>query len=1666
MKRKNLEKAIIMGLLTASISVPVWAENVAPVIMDGTEGHKGYSINSTYNEEVIITADPDDNAYSKDAIKIFGVDADLYINVNKEKINIISEKGHGIYVQNDELGHVNTVSINADNGISIQAYAPALRAENGAEIIFSAKDGDITITSTSQNDSAVIAGSTKAENGSSVIEINGKSNNISGAFGGIEAAGQSLDGEYEDNDLIGSKITVTATNGDNKITGEKFAVSAYTVEKGATEENSTVVEITAVNGNNILEAASGSAIKAGDFGTQVNVTAKDNILKGSNKGIYAIDGSKVQINADAQNKIIAGQYGSYASGNGTVVTLSAENNEIYVNNNSGEPGGVAKGIYVSDGATKEIVSKGNTTITSEGNVRDIIGIHADAGGTVDIDAGSLNIKATANDANVDSYLSGILAGDINQNVDTDNATVIADVDGDIHVDIYSAGTDSYGIITNKNGNVDLTSHEGNITINALDNVEAYTGATKYGIHTGLGGQTTLVAENGSISVNAGDSETYRGNNHGINNSGEMFIDAKENVSIGSYSYGDPSLNAYGSGIDVAYGKTTIKAGKNFVLDSISSTDFEGSKNYGAQLSDQSIIDIDAANVTIKSKGNISTAIYEYEASQLNIDAVRNNEINGIIGIQAEAGSGKAMAMFIDSSTAELNADNDIIIKATSAEANATGAYVNKSIVELNSENGSTFIISQGTNDVYGILVQTSTENNSEMTVTSAVNNYVKSSGTGIASWYDNSVVNLTAETGSNQVQANGIGIYNYGGAQANMTAGNGFNTVSSQTSAAIQNNGAGGSVSLQAQGNSLEGYNAIVSYGGNIDLNAATVNNKLTVDGYGIYAVTKADVDLTAENGMNYLKSGNFGIGIYADDSTVDLQAKANTLNIAADAAGYGSGHAIQASSKAQVNLNATAGDNVLAGVIYAKDEDTNVTLSHKNSTDTGSGSNYIYSSAHGSEDNIGDRSHVVAALYAQSKGKINVTAGEGGVNYIASDYTFEHEDDSEHTVWAQRGGIIEIKGSTIIESSNAEDYYAEGGYNTNSRGIAITAGSDAIITDEETNNMVTVADEDRSRVNLEYGADSAIYGDIVSGYGGWVNVKAENGGSLYMQGNALAGNGGILNLEIADGSTWYGRADDYGDAGYGEDAQNKQDFYNPAFSNAIIEGGQVNITMGEGSTWFLTGQSWVSSLDVSKGNGNVTIDMQEFNEGTHGLTIAEMTGKNDGTIDATFVMDLDHTSHSTSDMLYIKNGTGEYDVVLKNAIDGMENINEDNVLRFATVQGGAQFNSVTMDNVGLYNLGFEIDHSEYDTAATTENQGYNGASVDENKPGNENVEGFFDLDETAADEGPSNIMLLADQNQRADDSVQNWFITRVSGQEISDAGKTVVAMSKVNYSNAVYMDRLNKRLGEARYIDSDEDQGVWVRLRHDRTGKSGEFRSMNTMYEIGYDEKQECDNGERRVGAAIDYMDGSAEYSNVAGTGDIKRRGIWLYDTWMGDKGHYADYVAKWGHLDNDFKLYRDGQKITGDYSNNVYSISAEYGRKKDIGNDWYFEPQAQLQYARVTGASYTTSQGTEVDLDAINSLIARAGFRLGKDLSERSTVYFKADVLHEFLGDQDIYAKDKTGSMDVTYGNEGTWCDVGFGFAAAMSKTSYAYLDFEKSFGNDNDETYQINAGMQWSF
>ena len=655
------------------------------------------------------------------------------------------------------------------------------------------------------------------------------------------------------------------------------------------------------------------------------------------------------------------------------------------------------------------------------------------------------------------------------------------------------------------------------------------------------------------------------------------------------------------------------------------------------------------------------------------------------------------------------------------------------------------------------------------------------------------------------------------------------------------------------------------------------------------------------------------------------------------------------------------------------------------------------------------------------------------------------------HDISVEEGGLISLANVSqgVLKADVAELF-------TNNNlayhgSYAEDASSDEVKIDEIGLRSVAGGLIDFTNENGSY----TIVGNLVAGYGselpsdltestidgGKITI---NGKNTQIYGDVFAGNGGEINITLNSGNILEGQVDDYHEL-----ASNKEGdvFHNSAFVDSqnnpldVVAAGKATLNINDGGEWIARGQSFVDTVTLDGG----TIDMSK-NENSS-VTVNDLSGS------GIVKMHLNTGDRDQSDMLYVTGSLeGNYELQIAGDEFDINEITEDNPLRFATVKGDVNTENLKARAVdaGFFNNEYTITKENF-AVGDDENVIYNNSGVEaggdhaaDYKPGNDYIESTFDAADT------------------------NLLIGGVSSQTVSDAGKTIINMSRANYSNAIYMDRLNKRMGETRYINPEEEQGMWVRLRHDRIGKTDAFRSQNTMYEMGYDIKQDCDNGERRIGMAIDYMDGKTEYRNVAGDGDIKRYGLWLYDTWTGNKGHYTDFVAKWGHLENDFEIYNSLGKVNGDYSNNVFSVSAEYGKKNDMGSGWYFEPQAQLQLARVTGADYVTSQNTKVSLDGINSLIGRAGFRLGRDLDENSTVYVKADLLHEFLGDQTISAYDITtnGVYCETFENKGTWYDVGFGFATALGKNSYAFMDFEKSFGNDNDETYQVNAGVQWTF
>lgn len=1528
----------------------------------------------------------------------------------------------------------NNITLIADNGGNIidagNAYKKAegdgVRIEGNGKVKLDGKYNSITAS-----DTGLYIHKDSSDNADIELIAKGTDEDNNGYGNYIE----SIYGSGVQNDDEKGKITVQADNGSNYIKGKVNAVynngsGNITIQAGQIDEDgvSTLADYEGVD--NILTAGE-SGVRSDGTGTTNVIAANDNIIAGTTNGILSDGAGIIKITAGNDNHI--GQY-TYTDENGENHTVTSQSGIEITKGSVNITAGYTNDIKAINHGINIIGENSSITMNGADNIL-----------TVDSNNGEGYGISASNGANVVMNSTGgnnAENGDISINVSTklsDSNTTV----------------DFYGVKGTSSSNIELTASK-NITIKMNVNDEKPSTSGRY-----TGG---LVMENQSTA----------------------------NVNTGGYFYLESTTNK--AGTNAAYGIT---------------------QNYGLRA-------VQGSDINITTSGKYIT--------KENID----------LGAVIVAKGRHSEAVSVENSNLEMNINGGGIYILNEAQDNAIALHnknsekvdiVANGDIYIRSVNNSPAAEHQNSTNTKGILSESYTNNNM-ITKISGNNMLIESIANG-----ENTVGNtafgiyaINSRNGNHlvDIDVDSLSIIARSDATAGTNYSYGINAESSQVDIDAK-----GSTNINAQyGIYAKHQISNKDIGANIDINAK-LSNYIIAEAIGVYSAgEKTVVNLTGQNNIinavtgvnaatagsillkadttNHITSTGSGISSSGRDSNINLEAINNSVYAGeivrvSDEFGkfdyYGQKKAINALSGSDVILTAdkTNGMNYLLGAVYASGsvgegdniKATKVDLTGKDNIIL---SNAEITNAGGLKDK-----NVISALYAEKGAHIEL---DGDYNLVGT-YADSESPDLERVVWAYDTADINITGLTAI-STDSYHLAIDG----NSKDIAVAAGT-ATGLEKLTPEEILDYRGDRANVDINYESDSSITGDILSAYAGTVNItangentRAASDAKIDIRGNLLAGNNGILNVDLGNGGKLTGRADDYGDAGLNTghgavDGENS--FFNPAFSSEIKANGTVNLTMGKGSRWDVTGQSWITSLTTTGNAEDTLISLEkakeDLNSNASALTIGSLTGN------TRFYMNLDG-DRSASDMLYIKNaqgidgGTAHYNIYLQDDVTSAE-INTDgtkafNGLRFATVGTGSNvdFTVKSQGTGSAFDVEYEVDTDSY--VNNSENSDYNstiGGDANVEKPGDDSVNDFFGLSNSGTQEDTTetvanNIMPMAENEEVVEnvaannntglDEVTNFKIVKRLGEELNDTGKTILNMSRANYSNAIYMDRLNKRLGEARYINSEEDEGMWVRIRHDRIGKDDAYRSQNTMYELGYEQKQECDNGERRVGMAIDYMHGDTGYDQIAGKGEIDRYGLWLYDTWMGDKGHYADYVAKWGHLSNDFEVYTMNDKtkqVTGDYSNNVFSVSAEYGRKKDIGNDWYFEPQVQAQLARVTGADYTTNQGTKVSVDGINSLIGRAGFRLGKDFGEekQSTVYIKADVLHEFLGDQDVRVLDKSSDnkwAGISYENEGTWYDVGFGFATQMSKNSYAFMDFEKSFGNDNDETYQINVGMQWSF
>ena len=282
----------------------------------------------------------------------------------------------------------------------------------------------------------------------------------------------------------------------------------------------------------------------------------------------------------------------------------------------------------------------------------------------------------------------------------------------------------------------------------------------------------------------------------------------------------------------------------------------------------------------------------------------------------------------------------------------------------------------------------------------------------------------------------------------------------------------------------------------------------------------------------------------------------------------------------------------------------------------------------------------------------------------------------------------------------------------------------------------------------------------------------------------------------------------------------------------------------------------------------------------------------------------------------------------------------------------------------------------------------------------------------------------------------------------------------------------LLQRMGDVRL--ATEESGVWAKYyggKYEMDAQNTNFSTNYKAYQVGYDKA--VGNG-WNVGVAVSHNEGDSRYDR-GGEGEMTVTSLSVYGNKDYGDGRYLGLILKGSQLKNEYEVFNnDGYKLEGDFKTWGTSISAEYGKRIEKGNGFYFDPSVELTIGHVQGKDYTATSDMlaaygktatmQVEQDDFNRIIGRVGFGIGQR-TDKASYYAKLALAHEFGGDFDThYTAEETKGTNIDFGD--TWYEMQLGGTAKLSDNSLLYATYERSFGGDVTEKWRVDAGLRVTF
>jgi outer membrane autotransporter protein len=338
-------------------------------------------------------------------------------------------------------------------------------------------------------------------------------------------------------------------------------------------------------------------------------------------------------------------------------------------------------------------------------------------------------------------------------------------------------------------------------------------------------------------------------------------------------------------------------------------------------------------------------------------------------------------------------------------------------------------------------------------------------------------------------------------------------------------------------------------------------------------------------------------------------------------------------------------------------------------------------------------------------------------------------------------------------------------------------------------------------------------------------------------------------------------------------------------------------------------------------------------------------------------------------------------------------------------------------------------------------------------------------------------VMEITPEIESSNDGTQTTAVIKsIDVKKISETAGTGTRLAKAAALSAqgglaawrAENNDLHKRMGDLRR--SESSIGAWGRIYGGETEVNTDSQATIKMHgaQIGYDRKVDLSRGKIFNGFSISHMKGDVSGDNS--DGDISSTLFGAYGSYIGEKGHFADVIIKYGRMERSLLSYGSSTLYESDDAANGLNMSIEYGYHKEMNNGLYLEPQAEINYGHINSSNYIMrvngNSGAYVQNDAVNSLIGRLGVNIGKE-TDRGNIYAKLSILKEFSGDIGTRISSGPTSRYERESMKDTWYEYGIGFNSQIGEANNLYGEITKTAGTDKvSDKWKATIGLRHAF